>query len=174
MLKRYFKLWIIVFWYNEVCNIKDNCHECLNYTFCPRKWSGALQQTHIWRLIISYFDDYQGSVWFLLILKSSTHKTIWCPVKTTGDGTNCPDIKDKWATSFWVEYVKITHIWLTIRKQGEPLEGLWSNTSWIQPGYKCLSIQYPTRQFPHLILKAFSIQNRKELWHFNIDPSIVF
>ena len=118
MLKRYFKLWIIVFWYNEVCNIKDNCHECLNYTFCPRKWSGALQQTHLWRLIISYFDDYQESVWFLLILKSSTHKTNDASSKLQVMVQTALILKINGPHLF--EYVKITHKWLTIRRQGYP------------------------------------------------------
>ena len=107
------------------------------YTFCLSTWSGASQQSlqDLWIFINTSFDDYHELVRLIdievssisvvrlfLMLISSTHNTRWFLVKTMGAGTNL------------VDFGKTTHIRLTInRKQAVSLEGLWSNTNFIQP-----------------------------------------
>ena len=121
---------------NKFWNIENICSECFFYTFCASTWSGASQQTlrNFCILINSFFDDYQELVLFSLILLSSIHNERSFLAKTMGVGSYCTNIKDKLVSSPWVEYGKTTHIWLTIRRQAVSLEGLWSNTNWIQSG----------------------------------------
>ena len=92
----------------------DVCIEWWNYTFCASTWLGALQQSlqNFWRLIsaclmitkswlnLSWFYYHKGiKIWCGRDMNPSCGHRDLC----LGVGTNCPNIKDEWATTFWVE-----------------------------------------------------------------------
>ena len=108
MFKRYVKLRRISFAIknNKFWNIKNICSECIFILF-------AQVRNPVLRRFANFLkvNQYLFWVWFELawfVPISRFH------VKTMGVGTNCPDIKDKWVISSWVEYGNRTHTWLTI------------------------------------------------------------
>ena len=125
MFKRYFKLPRILFTTknSKFWNIKNICSECIFILF-------AQVRNPVLRRFANFLKVDQYLFWFWFELAWFVPIS-WFYVKTMGVGTNCPDIKDKWVISSYVEYGNRTHTWLTIGSKLYP----WRASDLTQSGY---------------------------------------
>ena len=108
---------------NKFWNIKNICSECIFILF-------AQVRNPVLRRFANFLKVNQYLFWFWFELAWFVPIS-WFLVKTMGVGTNCPDIKDKWVISYWVQYGNTTHTWLTIGRRLYP----WRVSDLTQSGY---------------------------------------